>query len=217
MCSSTVAFCIVFVCFWELQKQGCVEARRWKGKPKNTPVPPIPKDVRMIQNQRLIAFDLDGTLWPFKASDGQLPLKLNPRNEEEVVDKTGKKYTAFKNIANILKMLYRKKYFVAAISKDDDRTNAEAFLEEFQLSQYITHFEIYPGPSTKHIESLHVSTKTYFRNMLYFCKNEQDGENVKKLNVTTLCVDEKGLNMDALNKGLQLLYLSRHEFPFAEN
>lgn len=58
MCSQIIISCIIFLCLSELKYINYIEARRWKGAKKSSPPPPKPRDVRIKENQKMVAFDL---------------------------------------------------------------------------------------------------------------------------------------------------------------
>lgn len=72
----------------------------------------------------------------------------------EASDGNENKLVLFKDVKRIFEMLHRKKYLIGIASQDEDNSNVLKLLQVFDLEQYITYFEIYPGPKTEHIKKL---------------------------------------------------------------
>ena len=75
----------------------------------------------------------------------------------EASDRSGNKLVLFKDIVRIFEMLHRKKYLIGIASEDEDKATIMKLLHFFGLEQYITYFEVYPGPKTEHIKKLVVT------------------------------------------------------------
>ncbi|EGG03221.1 uncharacterized protein MELLADRAFT_44567 [Melampsora larici-populina 98AG31] len=173
--------------------------------------PPLPK---------LVAVDLDYTLWPCWV-DTHIHPPLKPTNKPgELVDKAGRKLSFFTDVPHILATLQSVGVKIAACSRTHRpdiarqalsdiriprKPNSSSDEQEQDLIRSIDLFDnlqIYPGSKLSHFETIQKEMKIEYKDILFFDDEPRNSE-VERLGVHFMLVDDSiGLNWDTFMKGL---------------
>ncbi|KAN0109355.1 magnesium-dependent phosphatase-1 [Russula decolorans] len=165
---------------------------------------------------KIIAFDLDYTLWPLWIDTHVgSSLKRDGDTLNEVHDRFGDKVSFYRDVPQILHRLRSTGVIIAACS----RTTATALAREAlslllvppnagddksPVMPAITFFdqlEIYPGSKMAHFKQLYKKTEIPYSEMLFF-DDEMRNREVESLGVTFQLV-QRGLDNACFEKGLE--------------
>ncbi|KIY70048.1 magnesium-dependent phosphatase-1 [Cylindrobasidium torrendii FP15055 ss-10] len=163
---------------------------------------------------KLVAFDLDYTLWDLWIDTHVSgPLHRHKNTLNEVLDKHDTPVAFYRDVPQILHRLRKAEITVAAASRtsapnlarqalnlllvpnepgqDDQATKAIDFFDEL---------EIYPGSKITHFKRIHQKTGIPYEEMLFF-DDEHRNKEVEALGVT-MCLVPNGVNHNVFEKGL---------------
>jgi len=162
---------------------------------------------------KLIAFDLDYTLWNLWIDTHITgPLRRDGNALNQVLDKYNRSISFYKHVPQILHRLRAAGVIIAACSRTSTPTLARqalalllvpAKLGDENPSRAIDFFdqlEIYPGSKLEHFKRLHEKTGVPYSEMLFF-DDELRNKEVKKLGVT-FCLVSRQLDEGTFEKGL---------------
>ncbi|KIL57864.1 hypothetical protein M378DRAFT_15965 [Amanita muscaria Koide BX008] len=162
---------------------------------------------------KLIAFDLDYTLWDLWIDTHVTgPLHRQDNNTNEVLDKYNQPISLYKDVPEILSRLRTAGVIIAACS----RTSAPALAYEAlrlllvpsqskdeppkPAIEFFSQSEIYPGSKITHFKQIHEKTGLPYSEMLFF-DDEHRNKEVEKLGVT-FYLASSGVNNKSFEKGL---------------
>ncbi|KAJ7060483.1 magnesium-dependent phosphatase-1 [Mycena amicta] len=145
---------------------------------------------------KLVAFDLDHTLWDLWIDTATGPLRRTKTNT--VVDRHGTEVAFYGDVGGIIRRLRREGVFVAACSRthaidlarealslirippgNDD----ESSIEEQPAIELFDNLQIYPGSKIAHFRALQDKTGIPYEEMLFF-DDESRNREVERLGVT---------------------------------
>ncbi|KAH7914887.1 magnesium-dependent phosphatase-1 [Hygrophoropsis aurantiaca] len=164
---------------------------------------------------KLIAFDLDYTLWDFYV-DFHLYPPLKQDESGAVTDSNGQDIAFYKDVPKILHRLRDAGVAIAACSRTSDPKLAMEALRLIQVLpkagdkqgesnaaiDFFDQLEIYPTSKEVHFKALHEKTGIPYSEMLFF-DDEIRNKNVDtKLGVTFILV-KKGLDERTMENGLK--------------
>ncbi|OAX33303.1 magnesium-dependent phosphatase-1 [Rhizopogon vinicolor AM-OR11-026] len=173
---------------------------------------------------KLIAFDLDYTLWDFWIDTHVYPpLKRDPTSGK-VIDNQRKPQTIdfYRDVPQILHRLQSAGVMIAACSRtdapplarealnlilvppragDNDNDNDNTSAKPIPAIKFFDQLEIYPSSKIRHFKKLHEKTGIDYDEMLFF-DDEWRNQEVEELGVTFTLVPN-GLNDRILEKGLR--------------
>jgi len=165
---------------------------------------------------KLVAFDLDYTLWPLWV-DTHINSSLKRDGDElnEVHDRFGNKVMFYPDVPHILHRLRAADVVIAACSRTTAATLARQALSllllppktkdpESQVMPAVKFFdqlEIYPGSKIAHFKQLHKKTGIPYSEMLFF-DDELRNKEVESLGVTFQMVPQ-GLDNTCFERGLE--------------
>ncbi|KAI0261115.1 magnesium-dependent phosphatase-1 [Gloeopeniophorella convolvens] len=165
---------------------------------------------------KLIAFDLDYTLWPLWIdSHVSSPLKRDGNALNVVHDKYGDKVAFYHDVPQILHRLRAGGVIVAACSRTTATALARQALSLLLVPpkagdpespvqpaiQFFDQLEIYPGSKIAHFKQLHKKTGIPYSEMLFF-DDERRNKEVESLGVTFELV-QRGLDNVSFERGLE--------------
>ncbi|KAF8057508.1 magnesium-dependent phosphatase-1 [Lyophyllum atratum] len=171
---------------------------------------------------KLIAFDLDYTLWDLWIDTHVTgPLHRTKDTLNEILDKHNDKISFYKEVPEILHRIRTAEVVMAACSRTDAPKLARQALrlllvppkrgheddEVLPAIDFFDQLEIYPGSKITHFKKLHEKTGIPYSEMLFFDDEHRNGE-VEELGVT-FCIVPRGVNHDVFEKGLAK-WRSRH-------
>ncbi|KAI0261114.1 magnesium-dependent phosphatase-1 [Gloeopeniophorella convolvens] len=163
---------------------------------------------------KLVAFDLDYTLWPFWIESFRGPLRPNPDNPYELRDSYDDEIMFFHATPGILHRLRAAGVVIAACSRTHATELAREALslllvqpragdthaEPQSAIEFFDHLEIYPGSKISHFQELHRKTGMPYSEMLFF-DDEKRNREVESLGVT-FQLNEDGINDIIFEQGL---------------
>ncbi|XP_006012405.1 magnesium-dependent phosphatase 1 [Latimeria chalumnae] len=150
---------------------------------------------------RLVVFDLDYTLWPFWV-DTHVDPPFHMASNDKVVDQAGRHIKLYKEVPDILKSVQAEGMAVAAASRTGETKGANQLLELFNLNQYFSYKEIYPGSKVTHFQRIKERSGITFQEMIFFDDESRNIMDVSKLGVTCVLVHD-GMSMKVLKDGLE--------------
>ncbi|EIN06516.1 magnesium-dependent phosphatase-1 [Punctularia strigosozonata HHB-11173 SS5] len=164
---------------------------------------------------KLVAFDLDYTLWDLWVDTHVTPpLKRNGNALNEVKDKYGETIAFYRDVPSILHRLRDAGVTIAAASRTSAPRVARQALDLLLVPpkpgdkdgaptraiQFFDEMEIYPGSKITHFKKLHERTGIDYAEMLFF-DDESRNREVSNLGVT-FCLVRDGLNDRTFEHGL---------------
>ncbi|KAF9467506.1 magnesium-dependent phosphatase-1 [Collybia nuda] len=165
---------------------------------------------------KLVAFDLDYTLWDLWIDTHVTgPFHRNKNTANEVLDKYNEPIKFYKDVPQILNRLRgtQGQVKVAACSRTDAPRLARQALglllvppetkdgELRPAIDFFDHLEIYPGSKLTHFRKIHEATGIPYSEMLFF-DDETRNREVEALGVTFRLV-RRGVNDSEFEKGLE--------------
>jgi len=165
---------------------------------------------------KLIAFDLDYTLWPLWIDTHvDSSLKRDGDTLNEVYDRFGNKVAFYHDVPQILHQLRAAGVVVAACSRTTATALARQALSLLLLPpkagdadspvmpaiKFFDQLEIYPGSKIAHFKQLHKKTGIPYSEMLFY-DDEMRNKEVESLGVTFQLV-QRGLDRTCFERGLE--------------
>ncbi|XP_022188665.2 magnesium-dependent phosphatase 1 isoform X1 [Nilaparvata lugens] len=153
----------------------------------------------MARIPKLIVFDLDHTLWPFKIDECVFPFRR--KSDGRVVDGSNtNELKLFPEVLETLQTLRDEKHCLAVASRIKDIAGAYQVLHFLQIYNLFTFVKIYPGYKIPHFRMLQRKSGIDFVDMLFFDDDRRNLRDVKRLGVTTFQVIE-GINKKTVENG----------------
>ncbi|KAG8237903.1 hypothetical protein J437_LFUL017700 [Ladona fulva] len=107
---------------------------------------------------KLIAFDLDFTLWPFWV-DTHVDPPFRKNTIGAVYDSRGHKIEHYPEVPEVLQNLANEGYDLAVVSRTGELNGANQLLRLFDWDKFFKYKEIYVGTKTKHFQNVDVVEK----------------------------------------------------------
>ncbi|EIM85112.1 magnesium-dependent phosphatase-1 [Stereum hirsutum FP-91666 SS1] len=164
---------------------------------------------------KLVAFDLDYTLWPLWIDTHvDAPLKRNGQELNKVVDRYGQEVSFYPQVPHVLHRLRASGVIVASCSRTSAPDLASSALNLLlvppkkgdkngvptRAADFFDQNEIYPGSKITHFKQLHKKTKIPYSEMLFFDDEHRNSE-VESLGITFVLV-RKGVDERPFEQGL---------------
>ncbi|MFC2087610.1 magnesium-dependent phosphatase-1 [Bacteroidota bacterium] len=150
----------------------------------------------------LIVFDLDFTLWNYGGTYFDHTIPPYSKINGYVFDREMNEISLYPEVPEILEDILIKDIKLGIASKTNARERAVELLEMFNIYNYFSYIEMYPGNKTIHFHNLNQSSGIPFQKMLFF---DDDHDNL--LDVSTLGIDsvyvQEGINKLLVSKSLQ--------------
>ncbi|XP_068217943.1 magnesium-dependent phosphatase 1-like isoform X1 [Palaemon carinicauda] len=150
---------------------------------------------------KLIAFDLDYTLWPFWV-DTHVDPPFKKDKKGVVYDARNRKVKYYPEVPDILKKLHKEGYQIAVASRTSEIDGANQLLDLFGWNQYITYKEIYPGTKDNHFLKIKKDSGLEYSEMLFFDDEHRNKVDLDKIGVLMILVPE-GVDKNLIKKGLE--------------
>ncbi|EIW52525.1 magnesium-dependent phosphatase-1, partial [Trametes versicolor FP-101664 SS1] len=178
---------------------------------------------------KLIAFDLDYTLWDLWIDTHvDPPLRRVGDAINEVRDRHEQRISFYRHVPEIFHRLREAGVLIAACSRTSAPDLARRALNLLLVPppaghkgasptpavQFFDQMEIYPGSKIKHFKQLHKKTGIPYSEMLFF-DDEHRNKEVESLGVT-FCLVPSGVNDRAFESGLTE-WRKRHPVEVAED
>ncbi|PBK68008.1 magnesium-dependent phosphatase-1 [Armillaria solidipes] len=166
---------------------------------------------------KLVAFDLDYTLWDLWIDTHVSgPLHRHKNTLNEILDRHNSPISFYRDVPHILHRLREAELIIAAASRTSAPNLARQALSlllvppkygdkdtsPLKAAHFFDQAEIYPGSKLTHFKRLHEKTGIPYSEMLFF-DDEHRNKEVEQLGVT-FCFVPDGVNHKVFEKGLSL-------------
>ncbi|KAJ5082948.1 hypothetical protein N7532_011991 [Penicillium argentinense] len=167
---------------------------------------------------KLIAFDLDYTLWPFWVDTHVSgPVKARDNNSR-VVDKWGESFAFYPAVSSIIQACKSRAIPLAVASRTHDPDLARDFLKALHVIpsfsdkpaantktsralEYFDYLQIFPANKTQHFAQIQGASKIAYEDMLFF-DDEARNRNVETELGVTFCLVRDGMKLDVVDRGV---------------
>ncbi|XP_018323153.1 magnesium-dependent phosphatase 1 isoform X1 [Agrilus planipennis] len=149
---------------------------------------------------KLIAFDLDYTLWPFWVDTHVTP-PFRKTAQNNIMDAVGSKVSCYPEVPQVLKQLSEDGYKLAAASRTGEIHGAFQLLDLFGWNKYFNYKEIYPGSKVKHFNQFRKQSGIEFKDMLFFDDEHRNIADLERIGVVSILV-KNGVNKNVVEQGL---------------
>ncbi|KAI0324221.1 magnesium-dependent phosphatase-1 [Cubamyces sp. BRFM 1775] len=178
---------------------------------------------------KLVAFDLDYTLWDLWIDTHVYPpIRRVGNTVNELRDRHEQKISFYRDVPEILPRLKEAGVIIAACSRTHAPDLARQALRLLLVSppaghkgesltpaiEFFDQMEIYPGSKIKHFKELHKKTGLPYSEMLFF-DDEHRNKEVESLGVT-FCLVPNGVDDRTFERGLSV-WRKRHPVEVAED
>ncbi|KAE8402202.1 magnesium-dependent phosphatase-1 [Aspergillus pseudonomiae] len=168
---------------------------------------------------RLIAFDLDHTLWPFKVdADVSEPVEARDNNSC-IVDRRGKSFAFYPAVSSILSSCKDRSIPLALASRSHAPDLALAILEALHINpafsdnttlntpsvcarNYFDYIQIVPGTKKQHFMRIHHASGIAYEDILFFDDEARNHDVETELGVT-FCLIRGGITRDEVDRGVR--------------
>lgn len=150
---------------------------------------------------KLVAFDLDYTLWPFWV-DTHVDPPFRKDRKGRVVDARNHKVDQYPEVTAVLKELHAEGYSLAVASRTGETDGANQLLKLFDWDKYFTYKEIYPGSKVNHFARIKRDSGLEYNEMLFFDDEHRNKLDLDKIGVLMILVPD-GVTKDLIKEGMK--------------
>ncbi|KAK7544366.1 magnesium-dependent phosphatase-1 [Phyllosticta citribraziliensis] len=168
---------------------------------------------------KLLAFDLDYTLWPFWVDTHVTPPLKAEANGLKVKDRYGESYGFYRDVGSVLVAARQKGIKVAAASRTSAPELGREMLSLLRIpsssgddasgkssgeraANFFDILQIYPGSKTTHFAKIRDASGIDYEEMLFF-DDEARNRNVETLGVV-MCLVRDGVTRDEIDRGVEM-------------
>ncbi|KAJ5259531.1 hypothetical protein N7478_012512 [Penicillium angulare] len=167
---------------------------------------------------KLIAFDLDYTLWPFWVDTHvSAPVKARDNNSR-VVDRWGESFAFYPAVSSIIYACNSRAIPLALASRTHTPDLARDLLKTLHIIptfsdntagqsrtsralEYFEYIQIFPANKTQHFSRIHQSSGVEYEEMLFF-DDEARNRNVETELGVTFCLVRDGMTREEVDRGV---------------
>ncbi|KAJ5707765.1 magnesium dependent phosphatase [Penicillium malachiteum] len=167
---------------------------------------------------KLIAFDLDYTLWPFWV-DTHVSAPVKPRdNNSRVVDRWGESFAFYPAVSSIIYACKSRAIPLALASRTHTPDLARDLLKSLHIIptfsdnlaansrtsralEYFDFIQIFPANKTQHFSRIHQASGVEYEEMLFF-DDEARNRNVETELGVTFCLVRDGMTREEVDRGV---------------
>ncbi|XP_028817112.1 magnesium-dependent phosphatase 1 [Denticeps clupeoides] len=163
---------------------------------------------RVMAKPKLIVFDLDYTLWPFWVDTHVCP-PFRKHESGEIVDSTGEKVQLYKDTVDVVTSLHGQGFTLGVASRTGEVAGANQLLTLYNLNQFFSHKEIYPGSKVTHFHRLQAASGVKFTEMMFFDDESRNILDVGRLGVHCVLV-KSGVTHRLVSEELRKFSAAQH-------